>query len=66
MIYTDNPEADAENYYSECQKWIEKRPVCGECNHHIRDEVCYVFDDEIICSECVKDNHRKWTDDFVE
>ena len=46
------------------KEFIERLPVCCECNEHIRDEECYVFDDEVICSGCLKDNHRKWTEDY--
>ena len=65
FFYTDSPEADAENYYAAQQDKFEKRPVCDECNQHIRDEECYVFDDKIICPECLKDNHFRWTENCI-
>ena len=65
FFYTENPEADAENYYVALEQRLEKRPVCHECNEHIRDEECYVFDDTIICPDCLKDNHRKWAEDYM-
>ena len=65
-FYTDRPAADAENYYISQEEKLQKRPVCAECNEHIGDEEFYVFDDIIICPECLKDNHRKWTEDYIE
>ena len=45
---------------------LDKLPVCSECDEPIQSEEMYEFNDEYICPECLKDNHRKWVEDFIE
>jgi formylmethanofuran dehydrogenase subunit E len=45
---------------------LEKYPVCAECGERIQDDECYEFDGQLICSECLKDNHRRWTEDYID
>ena len=66
MPYSDDPAADFARHDAEQTKWLEKLPVCVECDHPIQDEHCYEINDELICEECLKNNHRKNTDDYVE
>lgn len=47
-------------------KELERLPVCYECDEPIQDEVCYEFDGELLCLECLKDNHRRRTEDYIE
>jgi hypothetical protein len=58
--------ADFHRYDAARQSELDKLPRCCECDLPILDEECYEFDGELICPECLKDNHRKRTDDYVE
>lgn len=45
--------------------WLEKMPECSECGEKIQDESCYEVNGEYICEQCMKDNHRKSTEDLI-
>lgn len=45
---------------------LERLPICSECEEPIQDEVCFEFDGELICPRCLKDNHKRHTDDYTE
>lgn len=66
MSYTDNPIADFDRWDAEQTKQLERLPVCCECDHHIQDENCYEINGELICPECLENNHKKRVDDYVE
>ena len=66
MYITDNPVRDAERYEAEREEALQSLPVCCECGEHIQDDFCYEFDGELICPDCLKDNHRKWTEGYIE
>lgn len=65
-MFTNDPVRDAERYYDSLDAQLEKYPVCTECGERIQDDECYEFDGQLICSECLKDNHRRYTDDFID
>lgn len=66
MFYTDDPVKDYDRYAEEQNTKLEKLPRCSECDKHIQDEHCYEINDELICQECLDDNHRKSVEDYVE
>lgn len=66
MMWTDNPIADAERYYAEQEEKVKRSPKCTECGEHIQDEYFYEIDGVYICCECMKDNHKKWTEDYID
>jgi formylmethanofuran dehydrogenase subunit E len=66
MPWTDDPVADYDRHDAEQTRELEKRPRCSECKQHIQGEECWEFNGELICEECLEDNHRKWVDDFLE
>ena len=66
MPYTNDPIADYHRYDDEQQKKLERLPECAECGHPITDEDCFEINDELICEECLDNNHRKKTEDFIE
>lgn len=66
MHYTDNPIADYNRYDADQQMELERLPVCAECGHPITDEQCFEFNGELICEECLENNHQKNTEDFIE
>ncbi len=66
MYYTDNPVADYGRWSDDRERELERLPVCTECEHPITDEHCVEFNGELICEECLDNNHRKNTEDFIE
>lgn len=67
MIYrTDNPAKDFERHEAEQAKEQAKLPRCAECGEPIQDDHCYEINGELICPDCLRENHRKWTDDYVK
>lgn len=66
MFYSGDPERDHEQHEAYLQRELEKRPVCSECDQYIQDDECYEFNGELICPECLREYHRKWTDDYIE
>ena len=65
MSYTDNPIADFNAWDDEQAKQLDKLPRCAECGEPIQDEECFEIEGEVICPQCLKDNHRKWTSDYI-
>ena len=47
------------------QEELDKRPRCSECDAPIQSDFCYEINDELICEDCMKDNHKKSVDDFI-
>ena len=65
MFFTDDPIRDYDRYQEEQDKQLQKLPRCSECDNPIQTEECYEFNDELICPECLKDNHRKPVEDYA-
>lgn len=63
---TDEPAADFDRYDAEQQKQLEKCPKCSMCDEYIQSDHFYEINDEVICEECINDNFRKNTEDFME
>ena len=66
MLYTDDPVRDFEAYDRQQQNVLDKYPVCEECGNPITDEDCYEVEDSLICEQCLKDNHKKKTDNYIK
>lgn len=62
---SDNPIRDFELWDAEQEKSIIKLPKCCECDEPIQDDYCYQFDGELICENCLKENHREPTENFI-
>lgn len=65
MLYIPDNYDKFKAYEDEKEARLEELPVCSECDEPIQTEECYEFNDELICPDCLKDNHRKWVDDIV-
>lgn len=65
MYRTDDPNADFNRWDNDQQKQLDRLPKCAECGEPIQEEECYEIEGEIICPQCLKDNHRKWTSDYI-
>lgn len=48
---------------AEMEERLSKLPVCDECGETIQTEECYEINGEVICPECLKNNHRRWVED---
>lgn len=65
MFYTDDPVRDFRNHDREQARQMARLPRCSECGEPIQEEVCYEFNDELICEDCVRRYHRKYVDDYI-
>jgi formylmethanofuran dehydrogenase subunit E len=63
MSYTDDPVADFRRHDARQQAELKKLPVCSECGQPIQDYICYEINGELICPDCMEQNHRRWTED---
>ena len=52
-------------YSRQQEEALEKLPECCECGEPIQTEECYEINGELICPECLEENHRKRTEDLV-
>lgn len=66
MYFTDDPIRDAERYMEMMDMKLESYPICAECGEHIQDEECYEIDGKLICEQCLKENYRRWTEDYIK
>lgn len=44
----------------------KRLPKCSECGEHIEDDECYEFDGNLICIDCMEENHRVWVESYAE
>jgi formylmethanofuran dehydrogenase subunit E len=65
-FYTDDPVRDADRYFAEQEQKQSRLPECAECGDKIVDDYCFEVNDEPVCSECMYDNHRKLTENFMD
>ena len=69
MIFSFDPVRDAERFQEYLEREYARRmarmPYCSECGKRIETECFYKIGDEHYCEDCM-DDHRFWTDDFLE
>lgn len=65
MFYSDDPIRDFERHDSGQARELKRLPICAECGEPIQDEHCFEINDELICEECLNQNHRKYVDDYI-
>ena len=61
-----DPVADYEAYSAHQQAELDRLPRCSYCGEPIQTDYLYEINDELICPECLDQNHRKWVNDYVE
>lgn len=66
MPYTNDPVEDYGRYSDKQEMEMERLPVCCHCTKHIDDDFLYYIEGDLWCEECMKDEFRKPTDDFIE
>lgn len=64
--YTDNPVADAERYYADQEREMQKLPKCSECGEPITDDFCWDIDGEIYCQDCADKLFCHLTENYME
>ena len=65
FFYSNDPMKDLDRYEMAQERELRKLPKCAICNEPIQDEHFYLINDEPICPECLDDNYRKDTEDYV-
>lgn len=50
---------------AEQQAKLGRLPRCSECDNPIQSEACYEINGELICEECLENNHKKWVEDYT-
>ena len=67
MFYrSDDPLRDAMRYDAECQRELDRLPVCCECGGTVQDEYFFEINGEYLCEQCLIENHRRAVEDYVE
>lgn len=66
MFYSDNPAWDYDRYCEEREAEKAKCPVCCCCDEHITDDFLFYIEDMTWCEECMKNEFRRLTEDFME
>ena len=66
MYRTDDPVDDFLRHDAEEQAWLDKLPKCADCGEPVQDDYFYLINDEVICPECLDNNYRKRTEDYVD
>lgn len=66
FFYSDDPVRDAERYAAEQDRQLDRLPECSECGHPIQSQHYFLINDEIICTNCLIQNYRKDTEDYIE
>lgn len=66
MPWTDDPVADYNRYDAQQAREEARLPRCSECDHPIQSDECYEFNGELICPDCLTNNHRKWVEDLLQ
>lgn len=65
-MWTDNPILDYERYADEQQEALERCPICEICGEYIQDEHYYEINDEAVCQECLDNEYKRRTEDYME
>ena len=52
----DEPWLQAERLAAKQDRWLLRRPVCGDCGRHITEERYFPLEDGTpLCPDCVRD-----------
>ena len=42
-----------ESHEQQQEAWLQKRPVCADCDEHIQDESAFYINGEWVCERCI-------------
>ena len=48
------------------EQQLKRFPRCVECGEPIQSDYCYEVNDELICRDCMRRNHRKRTENYID
>lgn len=54
-----------EEHQREQDELLDSLPKCLECGEPIQQDECYDFDGDLICEDCLKKNHKVWTENYI-
>ena len=54
-----------ERHDNEQEEALEEFPHCDYCGNVIQDEHYFDINGDIVCEECLKENFRKRTEDYI-
>ena len=64
-MWTGDAYSDFEKWDGERERRRCKRPKCADCGEHIQDEQLYLIGGKFICPECLEENYKRNTEDFI-
>ena len=64
MAYVRDALDDFLRHDAEQESKLSNLPTCAECGEPIQSEEYYEFNDECICPQCLRWNHRKWVSQY--
>lgn len=53
-------------YEARLDRECQKLPKCVYCGEPITDDECYEINGELYCPDCVNENFKKHTEDYIE
>lgn len=65
MYLSDDPAADWDRFCDAEEQELSLRPRCSICDDIIMDDECYKINDEFICSECIENKCRVYTENYI-
>ena len=66
MYLTDDPLRDFDRWEAEQRREEERLPKCDFCGEPINNDFLYDLDGSLACEECLVQNFRKRTEDYME
>lgn len=66
MFWSDDPVRDAERYFAEQDRQLERLPVCSYCEEPIQDEHFYLINGDAYCESCLDNHFRKHIEDYID
>lgn len=55
VVQHEEPWLEAEAVAARADRWLLRRPVCGDCGRHIAEERCFPLDNgEVLCPACIR------------
>lgn len=65
MYCPDNYDA-FRRHDAEQEAMLERLPICTYCGESITGDYAYEIGDDLICEDCLKDNHRKTVEYLID
>ena len=66
VFWSDDPVADADRYFAEKERELERLPVCECCGEPIQQEKAVYYNDSWFCEDCEDEAWQTIREDFLE